>query len=273
MFSMSRKAWFLSIYTPVLILMLLAVYIPFDEVIVFTGIFYVSFQLLATSNLKNRSSIFKKLDYIYYLIVGGFVFVLMTFGSPKSESQIIYLIERERDELVTSLESAKKSLDAYEKQAQFLTMQPDKGSALYRDCVEYTRKQHGNLNTDGPKAVDRLIPAYCERYDIVLVELKVSYYREIVKSSTKTLQETDDYEDNTTLSKYTLSNEVLYVWIPILVLVGMSMKLGKARDSIYPYSTNDDVGECEIELEIEAEKTINKRMVKRNSGVSLPRYR
>lgn len=205
---------------------------------------FLGLQMVALRQWSHKETLFKVTDYIYYLLIGGIVALgshyllqaeqvgaLDAILETKSLQQRIRQIETDLPILRSDLHSAQRSAAATDPNfvAQCRTDQ----------MLERRRGQRDGDRLQAP-LIDPCQGYFAVMDKVVLLPSRIASLEQELAISTSRLRELES-TGNASTSEHSGSRapkvwrlELEFRWVPMLLLIGIAIKLGKTTSSLCP---------------------------------------
>ena len=205
--------WILFVVVFVVVVVSFVTYPLFWMVAVIPGATILLFQRIALSQWQHRRHFFNATDYVYYLLIGGAVVI----GSQyvRGREDVSYL--------GTFLEKAalQARLATIEVHIRDLRVDQERRRVLAVECV----RGDAPLTTPGVLAC---VGAFAGNLWYRFVLPSQARERERIRAQLDKIDQTDAPGGERKIRDLT----ILFMWAPTLVLVGISMKLGKTTTNL-----------------------------------------
>ena len=250
----TRKRIFLVLTSLVIVISTLGClkYSNLSLVIILPAFTFLLFQFIALSNIEHKETIFKYTDYVYYALIGGILGVgsmyflnndmLELLKQDQSRQVTIALISEVESEikyLVHTISAENEALSEAKKEFEgYISRMP---IHLLKKC--------GFDSQTVPRQKDPYLLNGCEIYRYLESRVKdlyrrVDQFNDRKSHVTERLNELKIEENNLSKQIDKIKKEinmvsvfqvkVSLIWIPLFLLLGLALKIGKTTSSLCP---------------------------------------
>jgi len=219
------------------------IYPVFWMVFIVPCLFFIPLQLFALSRWRHKEAVFKCTDYGYYLLIGAVVSLgsryldqremITQYEKGAEASRLhgqVYWLDIELPRLRQKLTSAKIAAE---------NLDPDFAAQCLK---ERASKIMQRLPIDAPPSP---LTAYCNGYYFPTlaetVELPTNIAdleqkRETYAQELTALQSNQSNGDLSSAARRPHEQDLMFIWFPMLLLIGVTLKLGKTTCALFPVS-------------------------------------